>query len=56
MVCYESAASYTKLNTAPREPHWLGSIPGARPLTQALVPISLALMAGIAASLNNPGL
>jgi competence protein ComEC len=49
MSFYASAASQEKLNPDPREPHRPGVILGARPLARPLVPVTLALMAGIAA-------
>ena len=44
-----TAASQEKLNAAPREPHPPGVSLGARPVARPLVPVTLALMAGIAA-------
>ena len=38
-----------ELNADPREPHRPGASLGARPVTRPLVPVTLALMAGIAA-------
>ena len=49
MSLYASAASQEKLNADPREPHRPGVILGLRPLARPLVPVTLALMAGIAA-------
>ena len=49
MSFYASAASQEKLNADPREPHRPGVILGLRPVARPLVPVTLALMAGIAA-------
>ena len=49
MSLYASAASQEKLNPDPREPQRSGVILGLRPLARPLVPVTLALMAGIAA-------
>ena len=49
MLFSASAASQEKLNADPREPHLPGSGWGARPVVRPLVPVTLALMAGIAA-------
>jgi competence protein ComEC len=49
MSLYASAASQEKLNPDPREPHRPGVSLGLRPLARPLVPVTLALMAGIAA-------
>ncbi|MCJ7819073.1 MAG: ComEC family competence protein, partial [Syntrophales bacterium] len=49
MPLYASAASQEKLNPDPREPQNSGVILGLRPLARPLVPVTLALMAGIAA-------
>lgn len=49
MSLYASATSQEKLNPDPREPHRPGVILGLRPLARPLVPVTLALMAGIAA-------
>ena len=49
MSLYASAASQEQLNADPREPHRSGVILGLRPLARPLVPVTLALMAGIAA-------
>lgn len=49
MYFYESAASQEKLNPDSREAHRSGVIPGLRPLARPLAPVTLALMAGIAA-------
>ena len=49
MTLYASAASQEKLNPDPREPHRSGVILGLRPLARPLPPLTLALMAGIAA-------
>jgi len=49
MSLYASAASQEKLNADSREPHRPGFILGLRPLGRPLVPVTLALMAGIAA-------
>ena len=44
-----SAASQERLNACPHEPQRSGPILGLRPLARPLVPVTLALMAGIAA-------
>ena len=49
MLFSASAASQEKLNADPREPHQPGAGLGARPVARPLVPVTLALMAGIAA-------
>ena len=49
MSLYASAASQEKLSPDPREPQRSGVILGLRPLARPLVPVTLALMAGIAA-------
>ena len=49
MSLYASAASQEKLNPDPREVHRAGVSLGLRPLARPLVPVTLALMAGIAA-------
>ena len=49
MLYFASAASQAQLNADPREPPLPGGGPGARPVTRPLVPVTLALMAGIAA-------
>jgi len=49
MAFYASAASQEKVNPDPREPQRSEVIPGMRPLARPLVPVTLALMAGIAA-------
>ena len=49
MLFYAAAASQEKLSADPREPHLPGAILGARPVARPLVPVTLALMVGIAA-------
>ena len=49
MLFSASAASQEKLNADPREPHLPGPGLGARPVVRPLVPVTLALMAGMAA-------
>ena len=49
MSFYASAASQENLNPGPREPHLAGHFLGLRPVARPLVPVTLALMAGIAA-------
>ena len=49
MSFYALAASQEKLKADPREPHLPGAILGARPVARPLVPVTLALMAGMAA-------
>ena len=49
MPFHNSDASQGKLNAAPRGPQPPGAILGDRPVTRPLVPVTLALMAGIAA-------
>ena len=50
MLFSASAASQEKLNADPREPHLPGPGLGARPVVRPLVPVTLALMAGMAAA------
>ncbi len=49
MLFSAPAASQEKLDADPREPHLTGPGLGARPVVRPLVPVTLALMAGIAA-------
>jgi competence protein ComEC len=49
MLFHNSDASPGKLNADPLEPYPSGAILGDRPVTRPLVPVTLALMAGIAA-------
>jgi len=49
MSFYASAVTQEKLNSDPREPHRSGVSLGLRPVARPLVPVTLALMAGIAA-------
>jgi len=49
MSLYASAVTQDKVNSDPREPHRPGVILGLRALARPLVPVTLALMAGIAA-------
>jgi len=49
MLSHESDASQGKLNAAPGEPSRPGAILADRPVARPLVPVTLALMAGIAA-------
>jgi competence protein ComEC len=49
MLLSESDLSQGKLNAEPREPRPPGAGPGARPVARPLVPVTLALMVGIAA-------
>jgi competence protein ComEC len=49
MLSHESDAGQGKLNAAPREPSRPGATLATRPVARPLVPVTLALMAGIAA-------
>ena len=49
MSLYTSAACQEKAKPTPREPHRPGVNLGLRPLARPLLPVTLALMAGIAA-------
>jgi len=49
MLSHNSDASPGRLNTDPRTPYSSGPILGDRPVTRPLIPVTLALMVGIAA-------